>query len=222
MMKRILSLLLIFALTFSSFGFVYASPNTNDNNNLEEVTEIELTYEEYIEKKADSLGVTIDEAKLIDDKENKKYEKDLKKRYPDLFIGKDEASIESGYYTYKRISKTSWYNNYFAAAVYADLKIYNNGSFREITELMGIVYSERIAGWKIYTWEQSNSWSDPNNSGMPTTSITISATGIFTVEVSKGIEIGLQLAGFSLAGSGGIYDIYQSDPFQIMYTYSLY
>ncbi|QIB28017.1 hypothetical protein [Caloranaerobacter azorensis] len=221
-MKKFFSLLLILIMLITMSGFSFAEPNKNN----EETVVKKLTYNEYIEKLANSLGVSVNEAIKIDQKENEKYEKELKRRFPKLFnkVGINIYGVtrDDGHYTYYTITKTKWYNSDFAAYVGATFKIYVNGSFREFVSIKGKVFSERKEGVGNYDWNPLNSWDDPKGGKYPTTSVTIGATGTFRTEIKRSQTVGIDFAGFSLQQTIGDTLIYISKPMTITYTYNLY
>jgi len=218
-MKKYITSTFLLLLLLGTMVISFADHTTEQN-----ITTIDITYDQYIKSLAESLNVSVEDAVKIDIKQNELYERELQKRHPELFgnmklINNNLMSYSgttSGSYTYKTISKTQTYyrNGNFSASVNANLKIYTNGSFGEIVQVMGSVYSNRVSGLYSYQWIQLNSWHDPSGGSYPTTAVTINATGYFTVQVQSGVQI----PGFSISGT----DTWQSDNMSINYTYSLY
>jgi len=216
MVSLVLIMMMILSLGVNSFA-------TSDLSEI--IEDIEIPYDIYIQHKAESLGVSIEEAIVIDEEENTEYKKNLQKRHPELFetdllMVTDIRSTPT--FIYKTIKKTQEYekNNLYSATVYADIKIYvdSDTAFREIVEVLGNVYSRREEGWGNYEWVELNAWDSPSGNSYPTDEVQIRATGYFKVQVDSSVSVGVELFGFEMSGS----DIYQSKNMTIDYEYSLY
>lgn len=229
-MKKIISLLLVLAVVFSFQISVFA-----DMEKGEVIIEKEISYDEYIQSLAKKMNISIEEAKIYDEKQNEKYEAQLKLRFPkmleesndDILLARNLSSRApyAGTYSYVTVSKSQTYpkNRNFSASVAAEFKIYSYNSFREIVSLQGNVYSYRGNGMYSHTWEQVNSWEEAAGGTYPTTSVTISATGLFNVVIDTSVGVNFDLPGFvDVSVGGGGSNTYVSDPMSIRYTYRLY
>lgn len=181
--------------------------------------------EKYIDNLAD---------RIIEYKENKEkvfYSNDpdtimlkrISERYYGNSIEKEDLKAElknGGYFTNYNLSETREYpkNSEFSASVKATLRIYRNGDFAEITEVLGEIFSEAVTETNKYQWVEGTVGYTPQS--LPTTKITIVATGYFKIPKNfiKGIEFNIH--GFNASISSGTIRDYYSDNMIIEKSFS--
>lgn len=186
---------------------------------------VENLDEKYIDNLAD---------RIIEYKENKEkvfYSNDpdtimlkrISERYYGNSIEKEDLKAElknGGYFTNYNLSETREYpkNSEFSASVKATLRIYRNGDFAEITEVLGEIFSEAVTETNKYQWVEGTVGYTPQS--LPTTKITIVATGYFKIPKNsiKGIEFNIH--GFNESISSGTIRDYYSDNMIIEKSFS--
>ncbi|WP_455256718.1 hypothetical protein [Peptoniphilus asaccharolyticus] len=186
---------------------------------------VENLDEKYIDNLAD---------RIIEYKENKEkvfYSNDpdtimlkrISERYYGNSIEKKDLKAElknGGYFTNYNLSETREYpkNSEFSASVKATLRIYRNGDFAEITEVLGEIFSEAVTETNKYQWVEGTVGYTPQS--LPTTKITIVATGYFKIPKNfiKGIEFNIH--GFNASISSGTIRDYYSDNMIIEKSFS--
>lgn len=239
-MKKKIVVFLVLMLVFSSIS-VYA-----DDNSAEEVVFIEelpeISYKEYIRNIADINHITEAEAIRIDRLELDNYKnyladsiedgsifeilklQGIEDEYKNMSKAELKDKLLSGSTFYYTISGTRTYskNSDFSASVNAVVSMYSEGSFRQINSLQGSVFSRRESGIYRYDWIELNTWDDPKGGRYPTIELTIGAEGYFEVRTNVSGGASLDIPGFSISGSIGQDDIYQSELMSIRKTYVLY
>lgn len=165
-----------------------------------------ITQEEYISRLAAEKNISFQKA----------YSMELKD---------SEYQILSGttyYYDYvKRFTYSR--NSSFKADLEATIKIYTDGSFRQIDDVLDVA-SRRAAGVYDNDWIETSAYSDPDQGSdeFPVTSVTLGAKGYFEVRTTFELNVSVDLPGFSAGGGSGGEFIYQSETMSMRSTYSVY
>lgn len=225
-MRKIITILLAITLILGMSLSVYASEDTNTGTQISGET-TNITYDQYLKVIANEKGISIKEAKKIDQQENVVIEKKLAKKIAQLriegFFAINSLATTSGTYSYVSIQRNTTYpgNRSFSAGITATLKIYTYGSFRQICSVQGLS-SRRVSGSYNCTWIQQYSWQDPLNNQMPCASVILGAMGYFecSTTVTGGISGGL--TGFQVSATVGNTTYYQSHSLDMQTTYSVY
>lgn len=219
---------MILCLTSVYSSSVYAVPDISENisNDVEsfvDISSIELgkvnvlcdgailtpiSAKEYIQRLANEKNISYEEAYELENGERK------------------ERAVVTYYYDYSKVFPYTS-NSDFKAVLQATLKIWSDGNYRQIEDVLSIS-SKRSSGLYNYSWIQTDVYSDPQpgSSGFPVTSVVIGAKGYFevTMTYSQETSIGGELKGFTFTYSSSTTNEYHyiSDTLSMRGNYSLY
>ncbi len=222
-MKRLIGLLMVVMLVAGTFCTSFADTPRSLGTG-------ELSYDQYINMLAKSKGISREAAIMYDNAENAKYEQQLEKRMkenPRLIQSSSlfkAAAVTSGYYTYSTATTTKAYPNRsdFKATASITVKIYVNGTFREIVSKQGSVNSYITSGSNAAaTWVQTNAWDDPSGGRYPTTSVTYGAEGRFEIVTQQALT-GTAGVGLTLSGTIGQNYYYRTAIMSVQGTKGVY
>ncbi|AFK85131.1 MULTISPECIES: hypothetical protein [Thermoanaerobacterium] len=221
MIKRFLvSLLLCLALTFSASVGIAAQNDSSVMNangvNSNNIIKPQLTVQTKIDISNVKLGerIVLPDGSVLTPISKEEY---ISKLAKEKNISLQEAykiesnTIAAGSIYYYNYTKTFSYpkNSGFKAELVATLKLYSQGSFRQIEDVVAIG-SKGVSGTHTFRWIQISAYSDPQmgSSKFPTTSVTLGANGYFEVLSQDSINTSVELPGFSFSYSTGNEYIY--------------
>lgn len=197
---------------------VHTTETLFNNPNVEEIS-----YEEFIESIAESYNVSIEEAIEMDKKDN-----------ADNFVKHNIINLKSNimmsnsldckskgtskYYTAtKRVTYPD--NNNYTVEMRTKFKIYQSGSFAEISELITMPKGYVLKGSHNYKFITEDSYIDKkNDSDYPTLYVEFGICGYFEETIQNGVDIGLGIPGFYLSLSKSGYNYYNSGPIDVDQT----
>lgn len=219
--------------------------NINDDTEYESIHDLPtISEEEYVRRLAEQENITVEEANIKNEKHSEEYISGLVDRIKNPNTSEDYTRLKEadffqrsilnentskqfikervetrGGYVYYDLKGTQAYskNKNYLASVNATLKVYLSGSFGEISQVLGNVWSRREPGSSTSDWKGTNHWYDPTK--LPSVDITIGCSGYFEVKHNVSTGGGLSIPGFSYPSTVSGKQIYQSDTMNIRKSY---
>ncbi len=230
-MKKIISLVLVLAMTLAISVPGFAAEKDNQNAKTTRIKEIstevtDISREEFLKSFAEQKGISFAEADQIDKTQTKtSYQKELEMQRVSL---KNSAviMISPKKTLYKKIRKTfntgssGAFKSQVTTVINAKLEQYESSSFgtyQKFTEVIDLGSNASCSG--SYTWnETAQSASIDYDTGYEN-KIVMMVAGVIETEISASLQAGAEKSGFTFGGSiGGSY-IFRKDV-DLDYTFS--
>lgn len=223
-MKKFRNLTLITFLILTITLPVKANSSKAINNNPNFIIE-DVSKEDFLKARAIDEGITIEKAKIRDNEANKKYYEEYKKNHPIKRLGASYSVLRTGHpvITEKKITQIFTYpgNSNFEAQQSAYIKIWSDGSYRQINECW-THYTRRKSGLYSCLWHENATKVDTDTGTFPCCNLTLKADGYFSFEINTSVNAGFTLPGFSCGITTGGVDTFLSEDMFMSTYFSVY
>lgn len=204
-----LALTMCLSISISGVAFASEIDAIQSTTNFSDVTERDLTYDEYIAIIAAEQNMSIEEAVQYDESVTAN---------SGIFQPLPYATPQ---YAYRSVEKTYTMTRPYGykANLCATIKLYGSGSFYDLVGVMS-TSTRLVAGEGDVEWIEMSVGYDANS--ITNNSVFLFGSGYFKRTIDASISGGFDVPGFSYGGSIGSHTYFLSETLNMSWTYRLY